>query len=321
VDFDPQGHASLGLGVTPGEHPNSVYDLLTAPSEKPLKPEDVVIPLSDRLHLLPSDVMLSAAEPVLLGREHREYCLADILEGIAGRYDFVVIDCPPNIGILTFNALFACSEAIIPIETGMFALHGLARLMETVRLVNSKRMTRITVNALLTMFDRRTRIANESLNEIQKHLGEQVFCSIINFNVRIKEAASHGKPVIEYAPDSKGARDYMSLATELLRMKPRKQAMAKKAEADGPEAGREVLFSFNAPGAETVSVVADFNEWNIGHTPLQHIEGSGMWQKLVPLKKGRYEYKFFVDGRWVTDPANPKRTRNEFGENSLLEVD
>jgi len=182
-------------------------------------------------------------------------------------------------------------------------------------------MTRITLNALLTMFDRRTRIANESLNEIQKHLGEQVFSTIINFNVRIKEAASHGKPVIEYAPDSKGSRDYMSLATELLRMKPRKQATAKKAEAGSPEAGREVLFSLHAPGAGTVSVVADFNEWNIGHTPLKQVEGSSIWQKLVPLKKGRYEYKFFVDGVWMTDPANPKIARNEFGENSLIEVD
>lgn len=322
VDLDPQAHATLGLGLVPGEYPNSIYDLLAGKPGQPLKPEEVIIPLSERLHLLPSDVMLSAAEPILLGREHREYCLADILEQVAGKYDFIVIDCPPNIGTLTFNALFACTEAIIPIETGLFALHGLTRLMETIRLVNSKRMMRITVNALLTMFDRRTRIANESLNEIQKHLGEQVFCTIINFNVRLKEAASHGKPVMEYAPESNGARDYMSLATELLRMKPRKQAVARRTDAGKPAAPeQEVLFSFHAPDAKKVYVVADFNEWKIGHTPLKQVEGSNVWQNLVPLKKGRYEYKFFVDGRWITDPANPKTSRNEFGENSLIEVD
>lgn len=322
VDLDPQAHTTLGLGVAPGQCPNSVYDLLIGKSEGSIKPEDVFIPLTEKLHLLPSDVMLSAAEPILLGRDHREYCLADILEPLAGQYDFVLIDCPPNIGVLTFNALFACSEAIIPIETGLFALHGLARLMETIRLVNSKRMVKITVNALLTMFDRRTRIAGESMNEIQKHLGERVFSTIINSNVRLKEAASHGKPVIEYAPESTGSRDYMGLATEILRMKPKKQTVSRRTDADGPVVSEHgILFSYDAPDANKVYVVADFNEWKVGNTPLQRVEGSSVWQGFVPLKKGRYEYKFFVDGRWTTDPANPKIAWNEFGENSFIEVE
>jgi len=322
VDTDPQAHATLGLGFMPGEYPNSVYDLLVSKGEESLPPQDVIIPVTTKLHLLPSDVMLSTAEPILLGREYREYCLADVLAPMDQSYDFAIIDCPPNIGLLTFNALFACSEVIIPVETGLFALHGLAKLMETVQLVNSKRDRKMTVNALLTMFDRRTKIAHESLNEIQKHLGGQVLGTIINFNVRLKEAASHGKPIISYAPDSMGARDYMDLAAELLKMKTKKKAAEKKTNARGPEADQEeVLFTFFAPEAKKVYVVADFNDWKVGRTPLQHAGGNGVWQKLVSLKKGKYEYKFLVDGKWVTDPGNPRTTRNEYGENSFIEVD
>lgn len=321
TDIDPQAHATLGLGFTPGEYPNSIYDLLVSKGEGGVQPDDVIIPLSHKLHLLPSDVMLSTAEPILLGREYREYRLADVLSAVEKNYDFAVVDCPPNIGLLTFNALFACSEVIIPVETGLFALHGLAKLMETVQLVNSKRDRKILVHALLTMFDCRTKIAHESLNEIQKHLGGQVLSTIINFNVRLKEAASHGKPIISYAPDSMGSKDYMSLATELLKLKSKKLTAEKR--VSGKEAGEqeEVLFSFYAPDAKKVCVVADFNNWKVGRTPLRHDDASGVWQKLVPLKKGKYEYKFLVDGRWVTDPGNPQTARNDYGENSFIEVD
>ena len=123
VDMDPQAHATLGLGFFPGEYPKSIYDLLIGKGQDVIVPEDVTLEISPMLHLLPSDVMLSAAEPILLQRDYREYYLSDILMPFSGRYDFIIIDCPPNIGILTFNALFACSEVIIPIESGLFALH------------------------------------------------------------------------------------------------------------------------------------------------------------------------------------------------------
>lgn len=317
VDMDPQAHATLGFGLGLGGYEQSIYDLLAGAAQSSLKTGDAVMEIRPGLHLIPSDMMLGAAEPALLGREHREYRLSDILQAVEEDYDFTIIDCPPNIGILTFNALFACTEVIIPMETGLFAIHGLAKLMETISLVNARRRLKLTVHALMTMFDRRTRIAYESLHEIQKHLEGQVFTTVVNFNVRLKEAASHGKPVIEYAPDSTGARDYLDLAGEVLKMKVRKKAAAREYEADG----EGVLFSCYAPEAEKVFVVADFNDWQPGSTPLVHEDGSGVWQRFVPLKKGRYEYKFLVDGKWVTDTANPKRARNEFGENSLIEID
>ncbi|HNY65447.1 MAG TPA: AAA family ATPase [Deltaproteobacteria bacterium] len=319
VDMDPQAHATLGLGFTPGTYPNSVFDLLVDEG-RGVTVDDVIIPLTARLHLLPSDVILSAAEPALLGKEHREYGLADILAPLGERYDIAVIDCPPNIGILTFNALFACSEAIIPMETGLFAMHGLARLMETVKLVEDKRSVKIRANALLTLYDRRTRISRESLDEIGKHMGDAVFTTVIGLNVRLKEAAGHGQPIIAYDPGSTGARDYLDLAGEVLGMKARGHK-ARKAAGKGGSAGGEVVFSLHAPGAKDVYVVADFNDWKVGEAPMEQVEGSGVWKLSVPLKKGAYEYKFLVDGSWITDPGNPRTKRNELGENSYLEVD
>ncbi|MBN2298140.1 MAG: AAA family ATPase [Deltaproteobacteria bacterium] len=321
VDMDPQAHATLGLGFTPGEYPKSVYDLLIGNDNGCASPGDVILEITPCLHLLPSDVMLSTAEPILLQRDHREYYLSDVLTGIASQYDFIIIDCPPNIGMLTFNALFACSEVIIPIESGLFALHGLSKLLETIELVNIKRNRKIMVNALATMFDRRTRIAHESLDEMIRHMGGNVFSTLINQNVKLKEAAGHGQSIITYARDSSGYRDYASLAKELAGMKVGKLKKARQSRAKSPvvtDAG--VLFSYYAPEAEKVYVVADFNEWKANHTPLQNIEGTGVWQKMVPLKKGRYEYKFFVDGQWITDPDNPNKASSEFGENSYIEI-
>ncbi len=322
VDMDPQAHATLGLGLIPGDYQQSIYDLIVGKDHDAIVPQDVTREISSHLHLLPSDVMLSAAEPILLQRDYREYYLSDILEAFSRKYDFIIIDCPPNIGILTFNALFACSEVIIPIESGLFALHGLSKIMETIDLVNIKRSQKITVNALATLFDRRTKIAHESLHEMKQHLGGNVFETVINQNVKLKEAAGHGISILNYAKDSSGCRDYMVLAKEINRMKVKKLNKTQRIHVPSPVVtGEGVLFSYYAPDAKKVDVVADFNEWQVNDTPLKNMEGTGLWQKLVPLTKGRYEYKFFVDGHWRTDPDNPNRVASEFGENSYIEVD
>jgi len=321
VDMDPQAHATLGLGFTPGEYPKSMYDLLIGKDAECGSPGEVILEISLYLHLLPSDVMLSTVEPLLLQKDGREYYLSDALSPISDQYDFIIIDCPPNIGLLTFNALFACSEVIIPIESGLFALHGLSKLLETIELVNARRNSKIMVNALATLFDRRTRIAQESFDEMVRHLGGNVFSTVINQNVRLKEAAGHGQSIVSYAGDSSGYRDYSLLAKELSGMRfgrVKKTRQGKKQSPVVTEAG--VLFSCYAPEAEKVYVVADFNEWSADHTPLRNIEGTGVWQKIVPLKKGRYEYKFFVDGHWITDPENPNKAPSEFGENSYIEI-
>ncbi|HVN72860.1 MAG TPA: AAA family ATPase, partial [Desulfomonilia bacterium] len=242
---------------------------------------------------------------------------------LSENYDFIIIDCPPNIGILTFNVLYACTEAIIPMESGLFALHGLAKLLEAIQLVNLKRSYVIPVYALATMYDRRTRIAFESLEELRKHMRGSVFRTVINLNVKLKEAAGYGQSILKYDRNSSGAKDYMSLAKELMSIKKLKKANVREDEKYlKPMVTKDgVLFTYYSPKASQVYVVADFNDWKRDNLPMQNIEGTGMWQRVVPLKKGKYEYKFYVDGQWVNDPYNPDKTLNEFGSNSTIEID
>jgi chromosome partitioning protein len=323
VDMDPQAHATLGFGINPGEVRQSIYDLFIGRDNGTPNTEDVILKLSDNLHLLPSDVMLSAIEPVLHQKDYREYYLADILLPLSGKYDFIIVDCPPNIGLLTFNALFACTEAIIPMESGLFSLHGLAKLLETVDLVNQKRSQKLTAYALSTMFDRRTRIAHESVEELTRHMPGYVLKTVINNNVKLKEAAGYGQPIIDYDMTSSGFTDYFGLAKEVIALKklkqtkelPNERIMKPSITKDG------VLFTFYSPKASSVHVVADFNNWKIDKTPMKNVDGTGVWQRLIPLKKGKYEYKFYVDEKWVNDPNNPNKSNNEFGGNSIIEIE
>ena len=342
VDLDPQAHATLGLGYSRDDDAPCVSDLLL---EDPLGTTAVataIAELSDRLHLLPSDVSLSMAEPILLQRQNRETVLARILAPLANQYDFILIDCPPNIGTLTFNAIFACTEVIIPIESGLFALHGLARLLETIAIVSRERALEIPAYALATMFDRRTRIAHESLKEIRSHMQEQVLTTIINNNVKLKEAAGYGQSIIDYDILSSGFNDYISLAREVMALRKIKQDSdlfdstlpSKFPHEVKPDRSAHdiptlpplvtkdgVLFRYYSQEASQVHVVADFNEWTIGEAPMENVSGTGVWQRLVPLAKGKYEYKFVVDDTWVNDPQNPHTAANQYGENSIIKID
>jgi chromosome partitioning protein len=342
VDLDPQAHATLGLGYLRDDDAPSVSDLLLEDPPGATAVATAISELSDTLHLLPSNVSLSMSEPILLQRENREIALATILSPLADQYEFILIDCPPSIGILTFNAIFACTEAIIPIESGLFALHGLARLLETVAIVSRQREREIPAYALMTMFDRRTRIAHESLNEIRSHMQEYALKTIINYNVKLKEASGYGKSIIDYDLLSSGFNDYINLAHEVIALyKTRKVRDVKElslhfTSPDGINAEQSdnhapavvpvvtkdgVLFRYYSPQASRVHVVADFNEWTIGESPMENIDGKGIWQKFVPLAKGKYEYKFYVDDTWVNDPQNPHKATNQYGENSIIKID
>jgi len=322
IDLDPQAHATLGFGVNPGEYSRSVYDLFMGGQHGAIDARDVILNLSENLDLIPSDVMLSTAEPALLQKDDREHYLTKVLAPVSEQYDIAIVDCPPNIGILTFNALFACSDAIIPMESGLFALHGLAKLLETMEIINLRKEEGINAYALATMYDRRTRIAYESLEELRSHMHGHVFKTVINLNVKLKEAAGYGQSIIQYDPGSQGSKDYRELAKEVLSLrKHKKKRPADEARLVKPVVTKDgVLFSYYSPKASQVCVVADFNEWKVGELPMVNVEGTGMWQKVVPLSKGKYEYKFHVDGQWVSDPNNPDTSVTEFGENSKIEI-
>jgi chromosome partitioning protein len=323
IDVDPQAHATLGLGIKPGDFDYSLYDILTSFSGDLQAIKESIITISPNLKLIPSEVILSAAEQNLSQTKERELRLSKAIEPIANDYDFIILDCPPSVGFLTFNAFLACTEAIIPIESSFFSLHGLGKLMETLNLINRKIGHRIKVNALATIYDRRTKISEEVMTEIKRCFQDHHFKTIIRINVKLKEAASYGQTITEYCQRCSGFYDYMDLSREVLNIEAVKEDQKQKRIVIKPPKKLEsgVLFTVYSPEAANVYLAADFNEWKPEREPLFDIEGNGVWQRIVNLKPGRYQYKFVVDGKWIKDPANPNLLNGPFGENSICEID
>jgi chromosome partitioning protein len=214
VDLDPQGNTSTGLGINKSELKRDVYDLLLhhAAIEEVLKPSEI-----DNLHIIPATINLAGAEIELVSALSRENRLKGVISAIADKYDFVLIDCPPSLGLLTINALTAAKEIIIPVQAEYYALEGLSQLTSVVRRVQEALNPKLHVSGVLvTMFDGRTKLAMEVLDELNAYFPRQMFKTQIPRNVRLSEAPSFGKPVILFDLKSRGAQAYMSLAKEML---------------------------------------------------------------------------------------------------------
>jgi chromosome partitioning protein len=223
VDLDPQAHATLHLGVMPTSEGPSVYDVLC----RETKLADVIQPVDENLHLVPSSIDLAAAEVELAGEVGREQLLRDHLQTITEDYDFVLIDCPPSLGVLTLNALAAVDEVIIPLQPHFLALHGLSKLLETIGVVAKRINGKLKLGGVVfCMYEQATRLATEVTRDVdeffQKTRGGDTpwsqavpFQSRIRRNIRLAEAPSFGQSIFQYAPDSNGAEDYRALAKEL----------------------------------------------------------------------------------------------------------
>jgi chromosome partitioning protein len=218
VDMDPQSHCAVGLAVPEQQIEQSIYDVLISKSRnEPIRITEILWQISDRLDLAPASLDLSAFEQQMSGVNGRELCLKEVLKDIDTRYDYVVIDCPPAVGLLTFNALRAATDVIVPVETGYFALHGLSKQLETLAILCERCNQKVNVGVLASMYDIRTKMAREILAELKSHFSDRMFKTIINFNTKIKEAASFGQPISEYDPASKGQLDFKRLAEEVFK--------------------------------------------------------------------------------------------------------
>ncbi len=217
VDMDSQSHCAVGLAVPEEQIEQSIYDVLISKSKnEPVKLSEILWQISDGLELAPASIDLSAFEQQMTGIADRENCLKDILNEFKADYDYVVIDCPPAVGLLTFNALRASTDIIVPVETGYFALHGLSKQLDTLSVLCKRTNQEVNVKILATMYDIRTKMAREILADLRNHFGEKMFETIVTFNTKIKEASSFGQPISEYDPASKGHKDFRSLASEVL---------------------------------------------------------------------------------------------------------
>jgi len=214
VDMDPQANASTGLGVNTISNKLSIYDILI--NNKNI--EDCIAKTDiDYLDIIPSNSQLAGAEIELVSMFTRESVLKDALSNIYGKYKYIIIDCPPSLGLLTINVLTASSSVIIPIQCEYYALDGLSQLLNTIRLIQKNLNKDLSIEGILiTMYDSRLNLSKQVVNEVQEYFGGKVYHNYINRNVKLGEAPSHGKPIILYDPSSTGSNNYMNLVTEIL---------------------------------------------------------------------------------------------------------
>ncbi len=215
LDMDPQGNASTGLGVAPDRRARSIYHVLM--DRAPIK-EVLIETAVPGMAVVPSGVDLSGAELELVNADRREYRLRDGLETLYGDYDYVLIDCPPALGLLTLNAFVASDAVLVPLQAEFYALEGLSHLLRTVERVKRGLNPKLEIQGIvLTMFDRRNNLCDMVAADVRKHLGDVVYETMIPRNVRVSEAPSHGKPVLLYDMNCAGSQSYIRLAGEILR--------------------------------------------------------------------------------------------------------
>ena len=226
VDADPQANTTSGVGFDLQNIQQSIYDCMVSD----VKAKDVILKTEiPNLDLIPSQIDLVGAELEMINYPNRENVIKNILDELRDDYDFIVIDCSPSLGLITVNALVAADSVAIPVQAEFFALEGLGKLLNTIKIVQSRLNTNLAIEGILmTMYDIRLRLCNQIVNEVRRHFEEMVFDVLIHRNSKLSEAPSVGKPVILYDADSKGAIQYLALAKEILQ----KNNMTKIKEAD-----------------------------------------------------------------------------------------
>ncbi|MBI4546794.1 MAG: ParA family protein [Ignavibacteriae bacterium] len=215
IDIDPQANSTSGLGIDSRNSGKNIYDVLI----NTIDPREVIVKTEmPYLSLLPSNINLVGAEVELVEVENREQIVRGIVASVRNEYEYIFIDCPPSLGLLTLNGLVAADSVLIPVQCEYYALEGLGQLLNTITMVQQNLNTRLEIEGvLLTMYDSRLRLSNQIVDEVKKYFGEKVFTTIISRNVRLSEAPSYGKPVLLYEAVSSGARNYMELAKEFLK--------------------------------------------------------------------------------------------------------
>jgi chromosome partitioning protein len=345
IDLDPQAHATLALGIDPEKVDENLYEILAEPDGSEYL-QQIILDVGENLYLAPSSIVLSALEQKLASErvEARTERLGAALDSLPeDTYEYALIDCPPNVGVLTFNALRAASEVIIPLETSRFAMHGVEKLLETIALLTERIGHDLTVRILTTLYDGRTRFSRATLATIRESFKDMCFDTVIRLNVKLREAAGRGRPIASFAASANGAVDHAALAVEVEASAPVQPGASLEATLDGslpvqseasleatPEASpaqqgsREVVVRFRDMEANDVRIAGDFNGWVPDKGVRSLIESEGqtrVWTKILRLAPGTYQYRYVVDGEWRADPENPEIISSAVGgRNSVLVV-
>jgi chromosome partitioning protein len=332
IDMDPQGHASMGLGISERACPG-LYEVF---SDEASLYDVIMSDVSQGLDLIPANIMLAAVEPLLTDQPGRERQLLEQLDSLEGLYEYILIDCPPSLGLLSINALRAANQVLTPVEASLYALEGVGQLKDIVNLLCDKYCIEVPIRVLPTMFDTHTRFAQTVLQQLREQLPVGVSGVQIRHTVRAREAAYFGKPLCIYAPRSTAAEDYRRLAGEIQDASAQPSVALIEQDApieinDTPEEismnhnsekqpRQMVVLTFDDIDCNRLQLAGDFNNWMPDHN-VETRNVNGHWQKVFTAEPGVYEYRLLIDGKWQSDPTNPSEVPNELGGiNSLLQV-
>jgi chromosome partitioning protein len=319
IDLDPQAHASFALRKDDRSPDSSAYNVLTENPDKKRPFESCIVHVSPCFDILPSNAQLSTLEQELTDRDDAVSVLRKALS-TSHSYDFALIDCPPSLGFLTFNALRAADWVIIPIDMSPFTLVGVGKLLGMIDLVEKKTGYAPQVSALATLFDKRTKYSQSILDEIESFFSSGLLQTVIRHNVALKRAVSEGISVIGFDRTSNGARDYIMLADEIMRDDQHVLVRKQNETSYGTDV-QEVTFVIEAPAASEIYLVGEFNDWAIDDSSRLLRGENGLWEKRMELSPGTYRYKFLVDGEWNIDHRNQKVESNRFGSfDSIISI-
>jgi chromosome partitioning protein len=359
IDMDPQGHASLGLGIRCEEIPG-IYEVFAQEA----KLEEVMLnDVTPGVDLVPATISLAAVEHLLADVPQRERQLTLHLAQSKANHDFVIIDCPPSLGLLSFNALRAADQVLIPIEMSLFAMDGIDRLCDTIILLRERYNLDIPIRVLPTLVDSRTRLCRKFLREIWEKFADELSPVMIRHTVKLKEAVCQGQPILTYDPLSPAATSYMQLAGEFMNgagaaPKPKtgttlplakhapaaaevlkefirdlkqpepsneKQTEAPSATRDKQQAEnaplQKVILTFRGYEGRKLQIAGEFNDW-MPDNNVKTRQVKNKLQKIIRLRPGTYQYRLIIDGVWRDDPTNPDRVSNGVGgHNSILKIE
>jgi chromosome partitioning protein len=342
IDLDPQAHASFGLRASNLPTDKSIFYVLTDNPEKRRSMDSCIANVSRNFDIVPSNIQLSTLEQEFKGKEDAVSELYRVLSSSASTYDYIIIDCPPSLGFLTFNALRAADQVIVPIDMSAFTLMGVGKLLGMIELIKTKIEHAPRLNGLATLFDKRTTYSQSVLEELKAFFGDRMFRTVIRLNVALKRAVSEGVSVIDFDNMSNGAKDYTALCYETLRLdgvKNPEKPIASSISAQVPEKResvlsaqeaieksfepdiKEVTFAMELAAAKDIYIAGDFNDWQINDESRLNRSENGCWEKQMKLPHGRYRYKFVVDGEWMVDSKNQVSEINAFGSfDSVMDI-
>lgn len=332
IDLDPQAHASLGLNI---ESRDSIYNVISNLTPRKLKIKDIIQSVEGKFDIVPSNILVGTLEQELSDEIGRELKLKEIIDPLRSSYDYILIDCPPALGILTINSIRVSDELIVPVETSRFSLQGVTHLNTIIKLIRDRLNHVVNSKILITMFDSRLRHSFSMLDTFKKEFGKNIFDTIIHVNVKLKESAVMGMTVSSFDKYCRGSKDYDSLAKEII-MLDRHETLELQEEVEQvikfPSLKMQEIikkevrefypthFSVEAPGARNVYISGSFNNWSLDDSCKLN-QNNGKWEIDLHLRKGVYEYQFIVDGVWTEDTNNAKKARNQFGDcNSVIEI-